>query len=107
HVVGSIVSFTLLLVGLASGNWENYSKAPWYSYLGGVLGVAIVYLVVASIAKVGVAPATTAIIVGQVSTAALIDFFGLFGTKPLPFNYLKILGLVLMAGGAWLLLSRN
>lgn len=107
HLIGSVLALGLLLVGLGSGTWANYTDAPWYSYLGGLLGVAIVYLVVASIAKVGVAPATTAIIVGQVSTAALIDFFGLFGAKPLPFNYLKILGLVLMAGGAWLLLSRN
>lgn len=106
HVVGSIVGLVLLLVGLGSGNWRNWGQAPWYTYLGGLLGVGIVYLVVASIAKIGVAPATTAIIVGQVSMAALIDFFGWFGHEPLPFNYLKGLGLTLMALGAWLLLSR-
>lgn len=106
HVVGSIAGLILLVVGLGAGKWQNYGQASWYTYLGGLLGVAIVYLVVASIAKVGVAPATTAIIVGQVSTAALIDFFGLFGLEPLPFNYLKGLGLALMALGAWLLLSR-
>ena len=106
HVIGSLLGLALLLAGLGQGNWQQFREAPWYTYLGGLLGVGIVYLVVAAISKVGVAPATTAIIVGQVSTAALVDFFGLFGMEPLPFNYWKILGLLLMAGGAWLLLSR-
>ena len=107
HVVGFLLGLVLLLTGFGAGKWQNYSQAPWYTYLGGLLGVGIVYLVVASIPKVGVAPATTAIIVGQVSTAALIDFLGWFGVEPLPFNYLKALGLALMALGAWLLLSRS
>jgi transporter family-2 protein len=68
--------------------------------------VAIVYLVAASISKVGVASATTAIIVGQVVTAAAVDYFGWFGLEPLPFSIWKGLGILLMAGGAWLLLSR-
>lgn len=106
HIVGTFVALSLLLIGLGEGGLKHVRDAPWYTYLGGLLGVAIVYLVVASISKVGVAPATTAIILGQVVTASLIDFFGWFGVEPLPFNLWKALGIVLMAGGAWLLLSR-
>lgn len=106
HVLGSLLSLLLLVFGLGDNKWRDFAQAPWYTFLGGFLGVGIVYLVVASISKIGVAPATTAIIVGQVSTAALVDFFGWFGHEPLPFGFLKILGLALMAGGAWLLLSR-
>lgn len=106
HVVGTISGLLLLTAGLGQGNWQNFKDAPWYNYLGGLLGVAIVYLVVVSISKVGVATATTAIILGQVSTAALVDSLGLLGFEPIPFSLLKGLGLVLMAGGAWLLLSQ-
>lgn len=106
HLIGSFFALALLVGGLGDGKWKHFKEAPWYTYLGGLLGVGIVYLVVASISKVGVAPATTAIILGQVSTAALVDFFGWFGMEPIPFNFWKILGLLLMAGGAWLLLSR-
>ena len=59
-----------------------------------------------SISKVGVASATTAIILGQVITAAIVDYFGWFTVEPVPFSLLKGLGILLMAGGAWLLLSR-
>lgn len=106
QVVGSLTGVLLLLFGLGQGNWQKFREAPWYTYLGGIIGVAIVYLVVASISKVGVAPATTAIIVGQVTTAAVVDFFGWFGLEPVPFNLWKGVGLLLLAGGAWLLLSR-
>lgn len=106
HVVGTIVGAVLLLVGLGKGSLRNISDAPWYSYLGGLLGVAIVLLVALAIGRVGVASATTAIIVGQVTTAVIIDLLGWFGTERVPFSSLKFIGIVLMAGGAWLLLYR-
>ncbi len=72
---GSLTGLLLLLFGLGRGEWQKFRAAPWYTYLGGLLGVAIVYLVVASISQIGVAAATTAIIVGQVTTAAVVNFF--------------------------------
>lgn len=106
QVVGSITGLGLLLAGLGEGSFAKFREAPWYTYLGGLLGVAIVYLVASSIAKVGVASATTAIILGQVITAAIVDYFGWFTVEPVPFSLWKGLGILLMAGGAWLLLSR-
>lgn len=106
QVVGSITGLILLLAGLGQGNLLKFREAPWYTYLGGLLGVAIVYLVVAAIAQAGVASATTAIILGQVITAAVVDYFGWFGVEQVPFSLWKGLGIVLMAAGAWLLLSR-
>jgi len=106
HIVGSILALVLLMVGLGQGNLGHALKAPWYTYLGGILSVGIIYLVAAAMSKVGVANATTAIILGQVFTAALVDHFGWFGLEPLPFNLWRGVGVLLMAGGAWLLLSR-
>lgn len=106
QLIGAVSALILLLVGLGEGKWNMLTKAPWYTYLGGLLGVAITYLVVASINRVGVAAATTAIIVGQVSMAAIVDHFGLFGLQPIPFNWYKGFGIGAMALGAWLLLHR-
>lgn len=104
HVVGTIFALALLLGGLRSGQLAKLGEAPWYSFAGGLLGVGIIYGVVRAIPQVGVAPATTAIIVGQVATAALIDHLGLFGLRQLSFEWLNALGLLLLAGGAYLLL---
>jgi transporter family-2 protein len=107
HLVGLVfVSLLLFVFGLGEGKLGFFSQAPLYSYLGGILGVVIIYGVVRSIPKIGVAPATTAIILGQVLTAGIIDHLGLFGMERLPFNWCRVGGTLLMAGGAWLILKK-
>ncbi len=106
HVAGAFLIFVMLYVfRLGSGNLGLAGQARWYTFFGGPLNVAIIYLVVTSIPKVGVARATTAIIIGQVTAAAVIDHFGLLGVKPVPFNVSKAIGLVLLAVGGRLLLG--
>jgi transporter family-2 protein len=105
HLVGSLAAGLLLLLPLGAGSLTRLPQAPWYTFLGGILGVVIIYLVVASIPRLGVAVATTAIVVGQVGVAILIDHFGLFGLEKIPFTWLKLLGLALLAAGARLVLN--
>lgn len=104
HIVGTVILAVLLFVfKLGKGNMAAISQAPWYTYLGGVVSVFIIYLVCASIPQVGVANATTAIIVGQVLTAVAIDYFGAFGLKQMAWGWSQIAGVALLAIGAKLL----
>ncbi|WP_371369634.1 hypothetical protein SRRS_27200 [Sporomusa rhizae] len=106
HITGTILAVILLFFfKMGKGNLYAWQDAPWYSWLGGFIGVAIIYLVAASIPGVGVANATTAIIVGQVLTAIIIDHFGGFGLERMSCSPQQIFGLVLLAIGAKLLLK--
>ncbi|MEW6661794.1 MAG: DMT family transporter [Bacillota bacterium] len=106
HVSATLLVVVLLFVlQMGHGDLAKLTQAPWYLYLGGVLGVLITYGVIASIPKVGVTLATTAIIVGQVSTAMLIDHLGLFGLEKIAFSWVKLGGLFLLAAGARLMLN--
>ena len=105
HLTATLVMIAILLLGLGNGNWGNYGTIPWYYYAGGLIGVAITYGVVISIAKLGAAVATTSIIVGQVLTACLLDHFGLFGLEKIPLTWMKLLGVGFLALGAKLLLG--
>lgn len=105
QLTGAVVSALLLFVfRLGDGDLLALGKAPWYSLLGGALGVLITFFVASSISKVGATAATTAIIVGQVTTAGLLDHFGVLGLKSCPFVWSDALGIVLLAIGAKLLL---
>lgn len=106
QVTGTIFAVVLLLLGLEKPQWNLLPQVPWYNFLGGLIGVGIVYGVIASIDKVGVAAATTAIIVGQVTMAVVVDYFGWFGLEAIPFNIWKGVGIVLMAISAWMLLHK-
>jgi len=105
HLVGLlVVSLLVFIFKVGDGQLANLLQAPWYTFLGGVLSVGIIYGVVTSIPRLGVANATTAIIVGQVLTAVLIDHLGLFGVEKIPFSWWQLLGLALLALGARCLL---
>lgn len=105
HLIGTIL-VVVIMIGMGTG-WGKLGKlgqVPWWAYLGGVLSVVIIYALVMAIPKVGVANATTAIIVAQISTAVLIDALGLFGMKRHSFSYYDLLGIVLLVIGARILL---
>lgn len=107
HVIGAVVTLILLwLPFLREAQQKAWRDVPWYLYLGGVISVGIIYLVAVSISRLGVAVATTLIIVGQVGTALLIDECGAFGLQRVPFTWLKAAGLVLLAAGAGMLLKK-
>lgn len=106
HVTGTIILVIMLFaLRMGKGNLYALSEAPWYAYLGGVVGVGIIYLVAASIPEVGVANATTAIIIGQVLTAIIIDHFGAFGLEKMAYGWNQLVGLILLGIGAKLLLK--
>ncbi len=107
HVIATTVLFILLFViGIGGGSFEKWRDIPWYGYLSGLINVGIIYGVMVSIPRLGAAPATTAIIVGQVGCAMLLDWFGCFGLEKTGFSWLQILGLILMTVGGRLMLGK-
>ncbi|SEO78639.1 DMT family transporter [Propionispora vibrioides] len=106
HFIGTVILLLLLFVfKMGKGSLAAMPEAPWYVYLGGVISVFIIYLVAASIPKVGMANATTAIIVGQVLTAIIIDHYGGFGLEHMAWEWNDLAGLFLLTVGAYLLLK--
>jgi len=103
HIIGTIAAFLVVLAWQAPLLRQDWGSVPWYLYLGGILSVVIVGLVAVSIPKVGVCNATTAIIIGQVSMAVLIDHFGCFGVTRVPWSPWQLLGIGFFAAGAKLL----
>lgn len=105
HIIGTVTVLIIMVVmGMNFSGFSRLTQVPWYVYLGGVLNVVIVYAVVYSMPKIGVGNATTAIIITQVLTAILIDCTGAFGMKKYEFHYLDLLGVILLAVGARILL---
>lgn len=105
HLIATISVVIIMILGFGRGDFKNFNSIPWYYYTGGIIGVVITYCVVISIPKLGAAIATTAIIVGQVLTACIIDHFGLFGLEKSSFTWSNLIGLIFLSIGAKLLLE--
>lgn len=97
-----LVFFVLLLMGRKAP--VPWFSAPWHLYLGGPLMVLIIFLVLWTIPRLGVAPTTVAIVVAQVATALLIDHQGLFEVPRRPLVLSQAGGVLLLALGVYLLL---
>lgn len=103
----TLVSVSLLLILIALfPNTANLRNAPgsseWYLYLGGALGIIILAAPIFLIPRIGTTSTLTALVVGQLCLALLIDHFGLFGVPKVEINLARSAGVVLLALGAFL-----
>jgi bacterial/archaeal transporter family-2 protein len=81
-------------------------EPPWL-WIGGLLSVFIVFAVTVGPPRIGVAATIGIVIAGNLVMAALIDRYGLFGQEVIPIDRWRLLGLLLLAVGAVLSLSRT
>lgn len=72
---------------------------PKYVLVGGVIGAAITYTVIRSMAGLGPAKASLLIVVSQIIIAYGIELFGMFGVEKAPFSWSKIIGAAIAIGG--------
>jgi transporter family-2 protein len=74
-------------------------RAPWWIWLGGVPGAIYVLLAVVLTQRLGTGLLTAAGILGQLSTALLIDHYGWFGMPVSRLSVPRIVGGVLLMVG--------
>ncbi len=72
---------------------------PKYVLLGGAIGAGITWTVIKSMEQLGPARATLFIISAQILTSYLIELFGMFGMEKQPFEWKKVIGLVVAVAG--------
>ena len=77
----------------------RFRGAPWYVYLVGVLGIAIVASSSWCTLRVGASVMLAISTAGQIISSQLIDQFGLFGMPVQKFRAKQLPGYVLLAAG--------
>ena len=82
------------------------AEQPWWLWLGGVMSVFIVLGITVAAPRIGVAATIGIVIAGNLVMAALIDQYGLMGQEQVAISWIRLLGLLLLAAGAALLLAR-
>jgi bacterial/archaeal transporter family-2 protein len=79
---------------------------PAWLWIGGLMSVFIIFAITVGPPRIGVAATIGIVIAGNLVSAAAIDRYGLFGQEVIPLDRWRLLGLVLLAAGAVLSLSR-
>lgn len=107
-LVLTLVSILVLLVLITFfPNTANFQSIPgrteWYLYLGGVLGVVILAAPIFLIPRIGATSTLTALVVGQLFLAVIIDHFGLFNFPKIEISLMRVAGVILLVAGALLI----
>ncbi|MGV0347170.1 DMT family transporter [Corynebacterium coyleae] len=108
-VVSALISFSVaLLVAILAttilqGNplpqFAPGTSAPWWTWLGGVMGVCFVLGNIVLFPRLGAVQTVVLPILGQVVMGLLIDWFGLFGSPRISVSLLRIVGAIVVFAG--------
>lgn len=99
--VGGLVFLIICFPSTASfKNLPGFSE--WYLYLGGLLGIAILAAPILLVPKIGTTSTLISIVLGQSIMALLIDQFGMFASPKVEISIARIIGVVFVAVGAYL-----
>ena len=109
-VNAALISFlvgtaALVLVALALGERPSAGAAralPWYAWAGGLYGAVFVAVAAYAAPRLGVTFFLTASIAGQLAMAVVLDRLGAFGLPVVPISPFRVLGVMLVLAGAYL-----
>jgi bacterial/archaeal transporter family-2 protein len=93
----------LLAVLATTRGWpERAGDAPWWVWTGGLLGAFYVLGSIVTAPKLGAATLVALILAGQAIASVLVDHFGWVGFEEEPITLLRVVGILLLAGGVLL-----
>jgi bacterial/archaeal transporter family-2 protein len=99
-LVGTVVLFVAVMaVSRAVPELGPIVSAPWWMYLGGLLGAFYVCASIVLTPRLGVATTIGLFLAGQVVASMIIDHLGLFDVPVQPASIPRILGAVLVIAG--------
>jgi transporter family-2 protein len=106
-LVAGTTGILVLLVARRSLSGVGHAfNQPLWMWLGGILSAFIVLSITFAAPKIGVAAAIGLVITGNLVVAAAIDRFGWLGVESIPLQWTRVVGILLLAGGAALVLRK-
>jgi bacterial/archaeal transporter family-2 protein len=106
-LVAGTTGIAVLLIARRSLHGAGASfHQPLWMWLGGILSAFIVLAITFAAPKIGVAATIGLVITGNLVVAAGIDRFGWFGVERIPLEWTRVIGILLLGGGAALLVRR-
>ncbi len=101
HLGGALIASVPLLI-MGGGHLSKLREVPSYALLSGGLGLVLIAAISYSIPRIGLANTVAPLIAAQLVMGMVIDHFGLFGLEVRLLNPVRIVGMVLLFGGVWL-----
>ena len=99
---GTLLAAYALISRAPAPTLGDAAKAPWWLWIGGSMGAALVVAGVLLSHRLGAATFVGSFILGQLASSVLLDHFGLAGYAEHAVNPMRVLGVLLLAAGVYL-----
>jgi transporter family-2 protein len=107
-VVAAVVGLAgLLVVKQSFHGMGGVVRQPVWLWTGGALGFIVVLAITVATPRIGVTATIGVLIALNLAVGGLIDHFGWFGFDRTPLSSIRVMGMVLLAVGAALTLSKS
>ena len=102
HLGGAVASLALLIArkGELIHEWRSL---PWYMLGCGAFGIVLYLSLTHTLPRVGATTAITLLIVGQLLAGLVIDHFGVFGVTMRSIDTSRVVAVLLLLAGAYLM----
>jgi transporter family-2 protein len=97
-----ILTAIAVLRGAETPNFSALNSIPWWALSGGALGALWVLAAILAVPRLGVVTMFSAMILGQLIAALMIDAVGGFGLQPRDLNPTRLLAVGLVGAGVML-----
>jgi transporter family-2 protein len=106
-IIGLITMLLFVLLSRTSfPDAQQLKAAPAYGYLGGIIVATYVVMITILVPRIGVGTAIGLVVTGQIICAVAIDHFGLFNVPVHTINSTRVVGMLLMIGGVYLVMKK-
>ncbi len=111
-IAAALVSFLVGTIALALvaigfriplGLDATWTRAPWWHWVGGLIGAAYVAGSVVLAPRLGAATLIAAVVAGQMISSLVLDQYGLIGFEQHPISIARVAGGLLVIGGVLLI----
>ena len=103
--ISFVVGTTALLVVALLAGGQDFGAArgvPWWYFAGGFIGAVFVASSLVTVRTLGAGGVVAATIAGQLTFSVVIDRFGLLGIDQKPISVARVLGVLFLAVGVFL-----
>jgi bacterial/archaeal transporter family-2 protein len=101
--IGTVILFALVVAMGDVGRLGAVGNVPWYYLSGGLTGAALVTVSLVTVRTLGAGGVVAATILGQLSLSMVLDALGVLGLEKIGVTPARVLGLLLLMAGTYLL----
>jgi bacterial/archaeal transporter family-2 protein len=100
--IGTILLAAIVALSGRAGGIGEAAQVEWYYLLGGILGAAYVFSALVLVDEIGAGGVAAATVTGQLTLSVVLDRLGFLGLEEQPITAERVLGVILLLAGTYL-----